>query len=373
MGHVLRSGKRLPAFMAVAIGLFIFSAAPALAVRNPEGAAPIHPGTDPVRWTGEVNGSAAGPSECDGLFSTNVCSSFFLAAKATGQIEVVVEPAVAALDEMLAIDLNLVVFDCGPIELVPLVGTPANPQAGCDMPVELSGSGRPPGSGNQGEAERITFQATAGNAYEVLTLPFTFGPAVYRGCAAYNGGCADPALTEEPGPVPATQFLNDCAPAGGGTGSTGSRHVTGGGYFRRPNDKKQQFSTKVNRKDSKLKGVLNFNDEVTNSRYASSHITCAFFNDSEKSVVYRGLARRKTKGSNGKYQEVRYCFSARARDGGKEGGPVDEFEVSFFPFNAADETCDTSPLGVEKYGGPLDKGQVKYHFQGDDERCRDDD
>jgi hypothetical protein len=380
MGHVLCSGKRLPALIAVATAFLAFGADQALAVRTAAGAAPITRATDPVNWTGTVEGSAGGPSDCDGLFSTNLCSSFFLAPGENGRIEVVVDPAVPTVDEVLAVDLNLFVFDCGPVELRPLVGGPANPQTGCDLPVLLSGSSDAPGQNNVGESERVTFVATAGTAYEVLTVPaVTFAPAPYNGCAAYDdasdptdGVCVDPAPTEAPGPVPATQFLQDCAPAGAGSGSTGSRHVTGGGYFRRPNDKKQHFSTHVNRKDSKLKGVLNFNDEVTNSRYSSKRITCAFFNDADKSVVYRGTATKKTKGSDGKQQEVGYCFSARARDGGKEGGPVDEFEVSFFRFNAANETCDTSAAGTETFGGPLDKGQVTYHLQGDDERCRDD-
>lgn len=380
MRHVLICGRRPHAFIAVAILFFTLSAGQALAARTPAGAAPINSATDPVNWTGTVEGSVGGPTECDDdlsdplnpIISTAVCSSFFLEATETGRIEAVVMPTVPAPDPLLAPDLNVFVFACdAPIETAPIVGGPANPQLGCLTPIPLSGSGPTPGQGNAGSDERVTFQAVAGVAYEVLTVPgFAFAPTQYNGCAAYDdpsvstdGECVDPAPTEEPGPVPATQFLQDC-----GTGSAGNRHVTGGGYFSAPNDKKQHFATHVNRKDDKLKGVLNFKDETTDSRYFSEHITCAAFNDADKSVQYKGTASKKMKGQSGNWKEVRYCFTARAKDGGKQGGPVDEFVVSFFPFNATDNTCNTSPLGAETFGGPVYKGQVTYHFKGDDER-----
>jgi hypothetical protein len=292
---------------------------------------------------GTPSGGASAGASIGVAQVTGTCSSHIVEVVNAGRVEVQVD-WIGDLS-----DLDLYVYRCAaPIERVPVIGTPANPQDGdgCDTLVASSTDTQPPSV----PLEQVRFDALAGTAYEIRVVPFfAFVTQPYTGCVAYvtAGGCpGGPDGEEEPPPPPpngdpATDFTAGCS-----SGATSAKVKGGGAVALVDGVLKGRFSINADvrsREDVAGKIVYTAND-ARDLRFSGTRITCA----GSASYLVDGPGYELRGYGNvvetvdGQSTTRKVCFRSIAR-----GDSLPLFGLTIYEL-AATGTCDTSRVVYSK-------------------------
>lgn len=412
--HVLFCGRRLRAGLTLAVAVLTFTvfAGEAFAVRS--AAAPpsfaMSEANDPDEWTGAVEGAVGAPEDCDDVIipnidptlppdiivSTNTCSQHFIEAVENGQIRVVVTGDVLpGMDAVNKPSLDVFVFECTQQDLL---GNPTNCVRIPDAQLQPTpGPGQNPPGQTQADDEVVIFNATAGNAYEILTVP-AFAQAIngtvptYGGCAEYltldEGFCPDPAPAQQP-VVPADEFLQDC-----GTGATGRWKASWGVLQKFADGNKRQSSGNA-RQDDKTpqaddddrenkRGNAQLKDDATKTRFHLERWGAMCFIEgtspdrtgSGNKAVLKGLFEKRVRSENGSVMKSFSCASWELEDNTnprKNTASGDSVKATFFPFTGdpknpgAGGSCDTNPAAGETFTINPTEGDVKIKRRAIDE------